>query len=480
MEASAQTLAPESLEALIGRLPDPEVDREVLTTLGDPENPDAHLVVKRLRTQRSFYGRSLRELFPGLDLLRAPLEKRLSVRAVKCLTAVEIRSWGELAATTPIALRNIPGAGAGTVEEILLLAMSEWASGFLPQSAQPDPSLEATPDPLLGLIGRSPDPDADAQTLRTLLKATEPTTQRFLEALRDPDRRQRPLRDLLPGLDLIEAPEFSNELKLRVANALQQAHLGCLSDLARVTPAQLSELPRVGVGSVELILAAVTKEWAMAYLRRSGEGSEAATRASAERPPKRGGLESLADAFERLESIASFEPFKQRRLKDPPAHARTLATQLQVSTQLIYAREGAVERTLASRMRNEEWPIRIAVEQLRARLGSVARPRELDDALAAIDVDSQALPDHLPHRVALLLRLGEYRVTDHWVLDRDIEELTSAVLTAALRADFADVEAVARHLSRLGIREELQLPWLASRHGFQIIDGRLSLEPRQE
>lgn len=30
-----------------------------------------------------------------------------------------------------------------------------------------------------------------------------------------------------------------------------------------------------------------------------------------------------------------------------------------------------------------------------------------------------------------------------------------------------------RYLSRLGVREELQPLWLASRHGYKIIDGRL-------
>jgi hypothetical protein len=174
--------------------------------------------------------------------------------------------------------------------------------------------------------------------------------------------------------------------------------------------------------------------------------------------------------------MVSFETFRQRRLVDPPAHVKTLAAQLQVSTQLIYAREGVIKRALASGMREEGWPIRVAVEELRDRLGSVARPHELDDALAAIDVDSRVLPSHLPHRSALLLRLGEYRVTGDWILDREIEDLTSAVLAAALSKHSADVNAVARHLSRLGVREEMQLPWLASRRGFQVIDGRLTTD----
>lgn len=456
---------------VIGRLPDPERDREDLAVLSDRENPDARLLARHLLRRRAFYRQPLRELFPGLDLLRSPLASRLSVRASKCLTTAEVRSWGELATTTPIALRHIPAAGDGTVEEILLLAMSEWASGFLPQRDQDESSPDANPDPPLGLIGRSPDPAADAQTLQALLDPTEPAAQRFHEALQDPDRCQRPLRELLPGLDLIEAPDFLNGLNFRAANALLRADIGGLPDLAGVSPAQVAELPRIGQGSAGLILTAATRDWAMAYLRRSEESMEEGPRVRDGGQSAR--LEELAEAFEKLESMVSFEPFKRRRLEGSPIPARTLASELQVSPGLIYAREGAVERAIASGMRDEEWPIRIAVEQLRVRLGSVARPQELDDALAAIDADSQVLSDHLPHRVALLLRLGEYQVTEHWILARDIEELTSVVLSAALEAASADVDIAARYLSRLGVREKLQLPWLASRHDFQIIDGTL-------
>lgn len=473
MEPSAQTFALEPLESLIGQLPDPEVDREALAALSERGNPDVRRVARRLQSRGGTYGQPLRALMPGLDLLSSPLASGLSTRADKYLTAAGIRSWGELAAMTPIGLRHLPNIGACTVDEVLLLALSEWASGFLPQREQPDPSLEATPDPLLELIGRSPDPVADAQTLQALLNPTDPTARRFAAALRQPDWQRRPLRELLPGLDLIETPTSSSELSLRAANALKRADLGGRSNLAGVTPAQIEELPGIGAGTVEAILAAVTRDWAAAYLRRGGGSTQEGHRIRGETPQKRGGPQDLAAAFEQLEGLAAFETFRQRRLEHPPAHVRTLATELQVSKQLIYAREATVERALASGMRNEEWPLRIAVEELRDRLGSVARPQELDDAWAAIDADSRALPSDLPHRTALLLRLGDYRVTDHWILDRDVEELTRIVLAAALSKDSADVDAVARHLSRLGVREELQLPWLASRHGFRIIDGSL-------
>jgi hypothetical protein len=465
-------LSLESLEVLIGRLPDPDGDWEALAVLSDRENPAAHQVARRLQSRGGTYGQQLRTLLPGLDLLRSPLAARLTTRASKSLTSAGIGSWGELATATPIGLRHLPNVGAGTVEEILLLAMSEWASGFLPQREQPDSSLDATPDWAVELIGRSPDPVADANILQALLNPADPTAQRFLDVLRHPDRHQQPLRELLPGLDLIEAPAFLSGLNIRTANALLRADIGGIADLAGVTPAQIEELPGIGVGTVESILAAVTRDWAAAYLGRGGAAEED-PRARGEGPPKRAGLDGLAGAFEKLEGMAAFDTFKRRCLDNPPARAKTLAAELRVSTQLIYAREATIERVLAAGMRDEDWPVRIAVEKLHAHLGSVARPQELDDVRTAIDGACRALPSHVPHRLALLLRLGEFRVTDQWILDRDIEDLTSTVLAAALANGSADVDAVGRHLSRLGVREELQLPWLASRHGFRIIDGRL-------
>ncbi|MGN6217398.1 MAG: helix-hairpin-helix domain-containing protein [Solirubrobacterales bacterium] len=460
------------MEALIGRLPDPEADRDALALLSDRENPAARQVAKRLQSRAGTYRQPLRTLLPGLDLLCTPLTARLSTRARKSLTLAGIGSWGDLAAVTPIALRHLPNVGAGTVEEIILLAMSEWASGFLPLHEDPENPLVATTDPPLELIGRSPDPEGDAQILRALLDTTSPTAQRFRAALRHSDWHQRPLRDLLPGLDLIEAPAFLSGVNIRAANALGRADLGSVADLAGVTPAQIGELPGVGPGTVESILAAVAQEWAAAYLRGSDGRSQDDFRARSGEPQKHTGLADLAGAFEKLESMGAFETFKRRRLENPASPARALATELQVSIQLIYAREATIERALASGMRKEEWPIRIAVEELRARLGSVARPQDLDEAKAVIDVDSRALPNHSAHRLALLLKLGEYRVTDQWILDRDIEELTRVVLEA-LSKPSADIDDVGRHLSRLGVREELQLPWLASRYGFEIVDGRL-------
>jgi hypothetical protein len=123
-------------------------------------------------------------------------------------------------------------------------------------------------------------------------------------------------------------------------------------------------------------------------------------------------------------------------------------------------------------MRDPDWPIRIAVETLQGRLGSIARSGELVDTFAALD-DNGALSSHRPHRQALLLQLGKYRITDEWILGPDIERLTEVLLATLVNDRSGDLDAIGRHLSRLGVREELQLAWLISRHDYRIVAGQL-------
>jgi len=149
-----------------------------------------------------------------------------------------------------------------------------------------------------------------------------------------------------------------------------------------------------------------------------------------------------------------------------------LAAELGVAKQRISQRQVAFERLLSKRMQEKGWPIRVAAEELRDHLGAVARPNELETACAAIDPDGQALPTSLSHRRALLLRLRGYRTSEQWILDFDIEGLTRAVLIDLAGRD-ADLEEVGRHLSKIGVREEIQLPWIVEQKGFRLIDGAL-------
>jgi hypothetical protein len=124
-------------------------------------------------------------------------------------------------------------------------------------------------------------------------------------------------------------------------------------------------------------------------------------------------------------------------------------------------------------MREDEWPLRVAVDEMRRQIGSVARPAELSEAFAMLDPDGKTLPQHPPYRRALLLLLGGYRQTEEWVLDPDIECLTKVILSGLADSGSASLDRAGRQLVLLGVREELQIPWILSQYGFRIIAGEL-------
>jgi hypothetical protein len=67
-------------------------------------------------------------------------------------------------------------------------------------------------------------------------------------------------------------------------------------------------------------------------------------------------------------------------------------------------------------MREPDWPIRLAAEQLRERLGAIARSDELYEAFADLDPGRSLEPGAHAHRRALLLWLSDYRVGREWVV----------------------------------------------------------------
>jgi hypothetical protein len=276
-----------------------------------------------------------------------------------------------------------------------------------------------------------------------------------------------PLRKLFHGLDLVESPEFLNRLSVRAMNCIVRAGTPSPSTLAAVTPASLSALPNAGVKTVKEILGAVAREWASAYLGRLRSRTGVAAPSAEDATP-----ESLVVAFEELEAKRGFEIFARRRLSgDNRPTVRALAADRGLSRSRVGQLEVAIQRLLSKSMRTVGWPIRVAVEDLQGHLGSVARPEELKTAFSAVDPGGRALPAYLPHRRVLLLQLGGYRVSKEWVLGPNIESITTCVLEAVVKDGTAGLDTVGRHLSRFGIREELQLPWILSRHGFRIVDG---------
>lgn len=332
--------------------------------------------------------------------------------------------------------------------------------------------MEIEPKQLLGLIGKAPDPAADRRLLESLVDRDSPDVRWLVEHLHtDDDLQRQPLRELLPGIALAESPTFSIQLSVRAANALGKADAGTLRALAGFTPAEVLALPSVGVKVAEEILGLAVSEWAAAYLGQVGSRLENGASAVVPNAERR---MSLIQAFAGIEMPAAFEVFRLRYLEpDSQPTQSQVAETLGISPARVPQHESSIRTLLLRQMQDEEWPLAVAVDDLRKRLGAVARPFELDEALAAIDLAGDVLPEGMPHRRALLLWLADLQVSSEWVSDREIEEIAEIVLSRLVEDGSADLDAVSRKLGRLGVREDLQLPWIVSRFGYRAFDGKL-------
>jgi hypothetical protein len=126
---------------------------------------------------------------------------------------------------------------------------------------------------------------------------------------------------------------------------------------------------------------------------------------------------NLEHAFAELEALPGFPVFRQRQLEEKAARPtfRELAVELGVSHTRVGQLEKSFKARIASQMKEEDWPIRLAAEQLRETLGAVARSDELDGAFADLDPGDTLDPSQ-GHRRALLLWLCEYRTDKEWIL----------------------------------------------------------------
>jgi len=371
-----------------------------------------------------------------------------------------------------------------------------------------------------GLIGCIPDPERDRAALLRA-ESGAPELARLAKRLHTDERwRKIPLGTLLPGLSSIEGSgtPFPPALNARAANCLLRAKVTNWDALVGWTPADIGDLRGLGANTLEEVLRVTLQEWAGFHLRdpaeinpaeihdgllalsawgESARGTRGAVAAIAaageahERLPPRvaramrtlrriGGSEGqarfgLEHAFVELEKTPGFTVFRQRRLARSARRAtyRELAAELGVTRSRIGQLGASFERELELQMREPDWPIRLAAEQLRERLGAVARSEELDGVFSDLDPNQVLEPRVHPHRRELLLWLCDFRVGDEWILGPDIEALTDIVLAAVADREHADLDAASRHLAQLGVREEMQLRWIVSRTGFRIVDGRI-------
>lgn len=374
------------------------------------------------------------------------------------------------------------------------------------------------------LLGHVPDPERDRVALLGAANGTPAVTELARRLHTDESWRRTPLGDLLPGLGSIGAPgdRFPPLPSARAANCLLSAQIASWNILAGWTPADLSYLPNLGRVTLEEVLQMGIREWSRFHLQdptapdpaevydglvalsawggstRGTRGAVAAIAAAAETgeklpPPVDRAMRalrcidepgtdfrsSLEGAFLELEAMAGFSVFERRHPKNSakPPSLSALAREMDVTRSRVEQLEASVQRKFARGMKDPDWPIRLAAEQLRERLGAVARSGELDDAFANLDPGHPAGPRTKALRRALLLWLCDYRVAEEWVVGPDIESLTDVVLAAVANGEQTDLDAVSRHLTLLGVREEMQLGWILSRGGFRIIDRRIVSVP---
>lgn len=269
------------------------------------------------------------------------------------------------------------------------------------------------------LLGRTPDRDGDRQLLQSLVDPEGSTAHSLGKAIRvDKHWMDSTLHELMPGLGLIQSPTFMDRLSVRAANCLARADVSGLASLGPRTPAEIQVVPHIGSATLEEILAAVAVEWASAYLHHDDDLERRKPRA-------------LANAFWVLEQMSGFQTFRRRCLDAgrPPTLAE-LAADEHLSPQGVSAREARVRAALEKRMVDGDWPLRIAVDEIRHRLGAVAHLREVDNAFTALDGRGEALLRSAPHRRNMLLWLADYRLDGEWLLGPNIDCLTKVILSA--------------------------------------------------
>ncbi len=326
------------------------------------------------------------------------------------------------------------------------------------------------------LVRTAPDPQSDREALLELRDSRSRQAKELAERLlSDEAWRSLLLGELLPGLPLIDAPNFSIRLSVRAANPILKADLATPRALATRAPVGLLALPGIGRGTAEEVLATVVSEWAAAYLGEDDQ--EASPQQSADASDALDPREQqrrLSDAFDEIEAATGFEAFRRRKLDPGKSPTQSeVAAALGLRPEQVPHYERAISEKLARQMRDEGSRLSIAVAALKDGIGVLARPADLDRTLAAIDPLERAMPRDAPHRRALLLSLACLRVTEDWVIDAEIEEIIDCLLKGATDSGPASLDVLDRQLDRLGMRKELRLPWLVSRSGYRIAEQRL-------
>jgi hypothetical protein len=250
--------------------------------------------------------------------------------------------------------------------------------------------------------------------------------------------------------------------------------VGSLKAVAAITPEMIFQVPRIGTETGEEVLAVALSEWAMAYLDEDGP-TRVEPRSSREDAPKvMPEPRDLAKDLAGIERAVAFEAYRRRQL-DPNASPTQseVAADLDISPERVAHYERTIRGMLERQMRKKQSALLSAAAYLQEHLGVLARPQELDSALVELDPADMVLSEDMPHRRMLLLGLAGLRSSAQWVVDVEIEGIIEALLRGLTESGPADLDALDRQLTRLGVREELRLPWIVTQPGYQVVDGDL-------
>jgi Bacterial RNA polymerase, alpha chain C terminal domain len=324
------------------------------------------------------------------------------------------------------------------------------------------------------LVRTEPDPTGDRVLLLALRDPAGAAARGLAEYLRAEEAcRNSPLRELLPGLLLIDAPNFTIQLSERAVNPLLRVGAGSLRALAPMTPDELRQVPRLGTKTVSEILAAVLSEWATAYLGGDEDDQPVDLQHPAAAPDALD-VRRLLDAFDEIEGATGFEAFRRRKLDpDESLSQSEIAAALGLKPVQLPHYEKAISEKLERQMRDADSSLSTAVAALKDGVGVLARRVDLDRTLAVIDPFERAISKDAPQRLALLLLLAGLRVTDDWVIDVEIEEIMDALLGGLTESGPASLDVIDRLLGRLGVRSDLRLPWVVSRLGYRVMEQSL-------
>jgi hypothetical protein len=328
------------------------------------------------------------------------------------------------------------------------------------------------------LVRAVPDSERDREALRELRDSGSPQAMELAERLlSDEAWRCSLLGELLPGLPLIDAPNFSIRLSIRAANPVLKADLATLRALATRAPVDLLGLPGLGKRTAEELLATVVSEWAAAYLGEDEKNQEASPQQPAdasEALDPREHQRRLSDAFDEIEETTGFEAYRRRKLDPGESPSQSeVAAALGLKPEQVPHYERAISRKLARQMRDEDSGLSVAVAALKEGIGALARPHDLERTLATIDPVKRAMPKDAPQRRALLLLLAGLRVTDEWITDVEIEEIVDALLKGLTESGPASLDVIDRQLGRLGVRQDLRLPWVIEHPAYRVVEKKL-------